>query len=231
MYIPYADESKQPYHHLVCYAIACNTRPINQFERQKRDRFFAREIRHENGKSYVAPRVSTTNWRCGFENRARFHTQDTWGQSIARKLEASSMKKSPPTKGKGTPKGKGTLFSFFSKAPSSSCKSTGTPIKPKTAQDASGSNNTVTTPRTAEASPEQSSADSEEFVGKRIRVFWKDDGRWFLGKVVDYSLGKHTILYDDGDKEKVVLKNEKVRRGCTELRMSTERMRITRLIK
>lgn len=120
------------------------------------------------------------------------------------------MKKSPPAKGKSTPKEKGTLFSFFSKAPSSSSKSTETPTKPKTAQDAK----TVTTPSTAEASPEQSSGDSEDLVGKRVRVFWKDDGRWFTGKVVDYSLGKHTILYDDGDKEKVVLKNEKVGRAC-----------------
>lgn len=119
------------------------------------------------------------------------------------------MKKSPPAKGKITPKGKGTLFSFFSKAPSSSAKSTETPTKPKPAKDASK----VTTPSTAEASPEQSSGESEDFVGKRVRVFWKDDGRWFVGKVLDYSLGKHTILYDDGDKEKVVLKNEKV--GCT----------------
>lgn len=140
---------------------------------------------------------------------------------VQRKLGASSMKKSPPAKGKSTPKGKGTLFSFFSKAPSSSSKSTETPTKPKTAQDAK----TVTTPSTAEASPEQSSADSEEIVGKRIRVFWKDDGRWFGGKVVDYSLGKHTILYDDGDKEKVVLKNEKVGRACP-----CKRMLITGLV-
>lgn len=119
------------------------------------------------------------------------------------------MKKSPPAKGKSTPKGKGTLFSFFSKAPSSASKSNETPTKPKTAQA-----KTVSTPSTAGASPEQSSEDSEEFVGKRIRVFWKDDGRWFVGKVVDYSLGKHTILYDDGDKEKVVLKDEKVGRPC-----------------
>lgn len=131
------------------------------------------------------------------------------------------MKKSPPAKGKSTPKGKGTLFSFFSKAPSSSSKSKETPTKPKTAQSA----NTVTTPSTAGASPEQSSTDSEEFVGKRIRVFWKDDGRWFAGKVVDYALGKHTILYDDGDKEKVVLKDEKVGRACP-----YQRMRITGLL-
>eukprot|EP00752_Nemacystus_decipiens_P016520 g14766.t2 len=124
---------------------------------------------------------------------------------VRRKPGAPSMKNSPPAKGKSTPKGKGTLFSFFSKAPSSSSKASETPTKPKTGQDTK----TVTTPSTAGASPEQSSADSEDFVGKRIRVFWKDDGRWFVGKVVDYSLGKHTILYDDGDREKVVLKNEK----------------------
>lgn len=120
------------------------------------------------------------------------------------------MKKSPPAKGKSTPKGKGTLFSFFSKAPSSSSKSNETPTKAKPTEDASK----VTTPSTAEASPEQPSGESEGFVGKRIRLFWKDDGRWFVGTVVDYSLGKHTILYDDGDKEKVVLKNEKVGRVC-----------------
>lgn len=126
-------------------------------------------------------------------------------------------KKSPPAKSQGTPKGKGTLFSFFSKTPSkpkplsqdTPSKLKETPSKPKpVSQDASE----VARPRTAEASPEQSSEESEELVGKRIKVFWRGDNNWYFGKVIDFSDGKHLIHYEDGDREKLVLKNEKVGR-------------------
>lgn len=125
-------------------------------------------------------------------------------------------KKSPPAKSQGTPKGKGTLFSFFSKTPSkpkpvsqhAASNPEETPSKPKSAsQDASK----VETPRTAKASPEQSSGESEELVGKRIKVFWTSDNNWYFGKVIDFSDGKHLVHYEDGDRENLVLKNEKVR--------------------
>lgn len=119
-------------------------------------------------------------------------------------------KKSPQGKGKGSPKGQGTLFSFFSKTPAKEPptkskekeKEKETPTKPKPSH--------VTTPSTAGASPEQPSKDSEKLLGKRIKVFWRDDNNWYFGKVIDYEDGKHLIHYDDGDKEKLVLKNEKV---------------------
>lgn len=43
------------------------------------------------------------------------------------------------------------------------------------------------------------------------QVFWRDDSNWYSGTVIDFSDGKHLIHYDDGDKERVFLKNEKVR--------------------
>lgn len=126
-------------------------------------------------------------------------------------------KKSPPAKSQGTPKGRGTLFSFFSKTPSkpgpvsqhAASNPEETPSKPNSAsQDVSK----VETPSTAKASPEQSSEESEELVGKRIKVFWSSDNNWYFGKVIDFSHGKHLVHYEDGDRENLVLKNEKV--GC-----------------
>ncbi|CAM9995968.1 unnamed protein product, partial [Hapterophycus canaliculatus] len=78
-----------------------------------------------------------------------------------------------------------------------------TPAKSEVASEA-------TTPSTTEASPEQPIEGSKELVGKRIRVYWRDDDNWYFGKVIDFSDGKHLIHYEDGDKEKLVLKNEKV---------------------
>lgn len=48
-------------------------------------------------------------------------------------------------------------------------------------------------------------------TGSAPQVFWKDDSNWYSGTVIDFSDGKHLIHYDDGDKERVLLKNEKVR--------------------
>lgn len=93
----------------------------------------------------------------------------------------------------------------------------GTPAKskdgsamPKTTPAKSKAASKAITPSTAEASPEQPNEGLQELVGKRIRVYWRDDNNWYFGKVIDFSDGKHLIHYEDGDKEKLVLKNEKV---------------------
>ncbi len=50
--------------------------------------------------------------------------------------------------------------------------------------------------------------------GKRLEVFWDGDSVFYRGTVTAYSTttGKHTILYDDNDVERVDLK---VRHGLT----------------
>lgn len=48
-------------------------------------------------------------------------------------------------------------------------------------------------------------------VGKRIEVFRPDDASWYDGEVVALSVenGKHTIFCTDGDRDDVVLAEEK----------------------
>lgn len=43
--------------------------------------------------------------------------------------------------------------------------------------------------------------------GRRLEVFWEGDGVYYRGTVTGYSTtsGKHTIMYDDGDVERVQL--------------------------
>lgn len=110
-------------------------------------------------------------------------------------------KNSPPSKGQGT------LFSFFSKkeTPPTS-REDARDTKPK---QESGNRTPL---RDARTSPKQLTQDSEELVGKRLKVFWRDDNNWYYGRVVSFSGedGKHLVHYDDGDKEKLVLAEEKV---------------------
>ncbi|KAL6752704.1 hypothetical protein V8C86DRAFT_3140857, partial [Haematococcus lacustris] len=49
-----------------------------------------------------------------------------------------------------------------------------------------------------------------EVVGRRIKVFWPQEGTWFEGSIsrYDQDKGKHRVSYDDGDKEWVVLSAE-----------------------
>ena len=44
-------------------------------------------------------------------------------------------------------------------------------------------------------------------VGRRLRVYWPDEGDWFFGIVASYesSTGFHTVHYDDGDIEAISL--------------------------
>ncbi|KFK30776.1 hypothetical protein AALP_AA6G024700 [Arabis alpina] len=52
----------------------------------------------------------------------------------------------------------------------------------------------------------------EEVVGKRVRVYWPIDKKWYDGSVVlyDKSEGKHVVEYDDGEEEGLDLVKEKI---------------------
>lgn len=132
---------------------------------------------------------------------------------------------------KSPAKSQGTLFSFFSKEPPTLAKKAGN--KELSQEEHQATNKELNRPtigssrqenvecavrNTAVVKPKENcskhpSKKSEELVGKRVKVYWADDNEWYLGKVVDYSPvdDKHTVHYADGDKEKVVLANEKVR--------------------
>lgn len=131
----------------------------------------------------------------------------------------------------------GTLFSFFSKKESPN-KQNGTSrasgdgssatkrdsgaldsestnkkarIDPSPQRSAASNVDTTTEGSSKQADTENTSVAPEGLVGKRIKVYWPDDNKWYFGKVIDCSNdGKHMIHYDDGDKERVTLANEKV---------------------
>ena len=48
-------------------------------------------------------------------------------------------------------------------------------------------------------------------MGKRIRVFWPDDDVWYEGFVKHFceESNKYTIVYDDGEKEHLILSEER----------------------
>ncbi|XP_020521076.1 DNA mismatch repair protein MSH6 isoform X2 [Amborella trichopoda] len=52
----------------------------------------------------------------------------------------------------------------------------------------------------------------EEFVGRRIRVYWPLDKEWYEGciKAHDKPSGKHIVLYDDAQEEELDLEREKI---------------------
>lgn len=112
-------------------------------------------------------------------------------------------------------KGQGTLFSFFSKeTPSNKLKVDNAPQpqvdSPQSPTTSSTASNTVAAATKQQA--KLSNTVEDELVGKRVRVFWPDDEEWYFGNVIDYSSddGKHMVHYADGDRERVVLANEKV---------------------
>jgi hypothetical protein len=47
--------------------------------------------------------------------------------------------------------------------------------------------------------------------GRRVRVYWPDDDAWFTGTVrrFDPRSGLHTVCYDDGDREQLMLAVER----------------------
>ncbi|KAK3205265.1 hypothetical protein Dsin_019311 [Dipteronia sinensis] len=53
--------------------------------------------------------------------------------------------------------------------------------------------------------------DDGRIVGKRIKVYWPESRKWFIGHIKAFNGKKrlHSILYDDGDKEELDLRNER----------------------
>lgn len=52
--------------------------------------------------------------------------------------------------------------------------------------------------------------------GKRIEVWWEGDNVYYRGTIFEYSKNsdKHTVYYDDGEKEKVSLATTPHRYEC-----------------
>lgn len=50
-------------------------------------------------------------------------------------------------------------------------------------------------------------AGGEAAIGRRLRIFWREERKWFKGTIRGYlaSSKKHRVVYDDGDKELVNL--------------------------
>ena len=48
-----------------------------------------------------------------------------------------------------------------------------------------------------------------EAVGKRIRVWWPSEDKWFGGEVASFDGRKHGVRYDDGDEDEIDLANHK----------------------
>lgn len=56
---------------------------------------------------------------------------------------------------------------------------------------------------------EPSAQNANEPVGKRVKIFWPDEKRWFTGRVTaSNSKGQQHVSYDDGDKEWISLAEE-----------------------
>eukprot|EP00252_Welwitschia_mirabilis_P017729 TRINITY_DN3931_c0_g1_i1.p1 TRINITY_DN3931_c0_g1~~TRINITY_DN3931_c0_g1_i1.p1 ORF type:complete len:395 (-),score=119.35 TRINITY_DN3931_c0_g1_i1:153-1337(-) len=56
-------------------------------------------------------------------------------------------------------------------------------------------------------------ADAQRIVGKKVRIYWPLDAAWYEGVVKAYDCKKkrHSVTYDDGDKETLNFHNEKIR--------------------
>lgn len=65
-------------------------------------------------------------------------------------------------------------------------------------------------------SPRSTTNERQANVGgearRRVRVFWPEEDAWFAGFVGSYDRDtkKHTVYYDDGEIERIVLADEKV---------------------
>lgn len=85
---------------------------------------------------------------------------------------------------------------------------------PKTPKSSQTLNPKSTTPVTSSRPPHPSDCSgSRSAVGKKVRVFWPLDEKWYDGRVTSFNEagGKHTVKYDDGDVEDLDLKSEKIK--------------------
>ena len=50
----------------------------------------------------------------------------------------------------------------------------------------------------------------DALIGRRIKVYWEGDGKWFKGRVASYDPEDevHTVVYDDGDQRYYTLFDE-----------------------
>lgn len=59
--------------------------------------------------------------------------------------------------------------------------------------------------------------------GKRVEVWWEGDNVYYRGTIFEYSKStdKHTVYYDDGEKEKVSLATTPHRYAASKLRLES----------
>ncbi|XP_062170462.1 histone-lysine N-methyltransferase ATX2 isoform X1 [Alnus glutinosa] len=57
------------------------------------------------------------------------------------------------------------------------------------------------------------SVDPKTFIGLQCKVYWPLDADWYSGRLVGYNpeANRHHVEYEDGDKEELILSNEKVK--------------------
>ncbi|XP_057860286.2 sister chromatid cohesion protein PDS5 homolog C [Cryptomeria japonica] len=56
-------------------------------------------------------------------------------------------------------------------------------------------------------------ADATRIIGRRIKVFWPLDDKWYAGHVKEFraKTKQHHVVYDDGEEEWLVLKQERIK--------------------
>jgi hypothetical protein len=80
----------------------------------------------------------------------------------------------------------------------------------ETRVDALSAKPPLTSPRSTTNERRQANVGGE--ARRRVRVFWPEEDAWFAGFVgsYDWDTKKHTVYYDDGEVERIVLADEKV---------------------
>jgi DNA mismatch repair protein MSH6 len=115
---------------------------------------------------------------------------------------------------KPVPKGQSSLFSFFKKGPA--------PIAVDISANAPNISSPVADPvkdslpvPPPPKKPKRDDIDSipgPEIIGKRVKMFWPNDDEWYAGTFIGYeaSSARHVVAYDDGQREILDLKMERV---------------------
>ena len=53
------------------------------------------------------------------------------------------------------------------------------------------------------------SAPGKDEVGRRVRVWWGGDRKWYAGVLARFQQGKHEVAYDDGVRKWYRLRDER----------------------